>query len=725
MTFPNLSNLGSRAGGIRQSPFTPKRNGDDLPVLTTNEELLTEASKKESSEMNQVDFIFRALLFMLSKEVVFNVFGTLVHLTFLGEDITYEVQRLPHNRMVWLCRQGIAVGRIPKYMDPEKALCHRNRVTLVPWWEALWSIDPVTREDISLKPESPFSPEVTPSRLAQWYWNRYSSGMDFFPWKDITPGIEQVQCFQELEDLIEYLESRPVDEHSEVARPKLSDSNGFDEGSPGHLAHATQKRIEYTREQVAFWGRYAEGFMPEQLEPPPITRDPVTYLPTRKLANEIRRCMDEAVDEVSRAILSGTYLMDPQKGFKPVEGLPLAELLRFMMVGLNNQSAETAVCTHFVGRPDITPDVVLKVRRQIRADAVQALFRTFTDKLMNASALKDQWIRFGGYLVLGLDGTDINLLRNDQDEESSCAYSTKGARPYNQLHCTTCYDIFNGINYDYRLTSKKKTQERAALLDMLDTIQRLERPLIVADRGFESWEVLAGLCLRDQKFVIRLKDANSNGIMSGFQLEGKGDEFQVFADVTLCKKEPVDREPGTSYQKGNYSFLDGPDDTCRIKLRFYQFRLPNGKLECLVTNVPTWELSAEDLAVLYFRRWGVETSYRNIKYYMNTCFFHSVDPEYARQELHAKMTMYNFSSFLIRHVEVPGPRRKLVRKYEYAIKISRGTALCAQFFKHQIDADVLAASIIQRLQPIRPGRIFPRNVKPQSAKSSLYRGIGA
>ena len=87
------------------------------------------------------------------------------------------------------------------------------------------------------------------------------------------------------------------------------------------------------------------------------------------------------------------------------------------------------------------------------------------------------------------------------------------------------------------------------------------------------------------------------------------------------------------------------------------------------------------------------------------------------------MTMFNFSSFLIKHVAVPGPVRKAVRKYEYAIKLSRGTALCLQLVKGTITPDILATQIVKRLQPIRPGRNYPRKVRPQSAKPSTYRGL--
>ena len=44
--------------------------------------------------------------------------------------------------------------------------------------------------------------------------------------------------------------------------------------------------------------------------------------------------------------------------------------------------------------------------------------------------------------------------------------------------------------------------------------QRCEKAILLLDRGFESYNTLAHLLLSGQKFVLRAKDIDSNGILS-------------------------------------------------------------------------------------------------------------------------------------------------------------------------------------------------------------------
>ena len=57
-------------------------------------------------------------------------------------------------------------------------------------------------------------------------------------------------------------------------------------------------------------------------------------------------------------------------------------------------------------------------------------------------------------------------------------------------------------------------------------------------------------------------------------------------------------------------------------------------------------------------RWGIETSFRNLKHTLGLLHLHAKKVEFVRQEIFAKLTMYNFcelitQSVVIRFVVMP------------------------------------------------------------------------
>ena len=60
-----------------------------------------------------------------------------------------------------------------------------------------------------------------------------------------------------------------------------------------------------------------------------------------------------------------------------------------------------------------------------------------------------------------------------------------------------------------------------------------------------------------------------------------------------------------------------------ISFRIIKFLLPNGTTEYTYTNLPKEDFILDEIRELYNRRWGIETSFRDIKYAAGMLFFHS------------------------------------------------------------------------------------------------------
>lgn len=100
------------------------------------------------------------------------------------------------------------------------------------------------------------------------------------------------------------------------------------------------------------------------------------------------------------------------------------------------------------------------------------------------------------------------------------------------------------------------------------------------------------------KFVIRMKDIGSNGILSSYDLPD--DEFNTRIKTTLTRrhtKETVgDPDIYTILQPStDFDFLD---EKCRyydISFRIVRIRLENGSYICIATNLPEEEFSLKDI----------------------------------------------------------------------------------------------------------------------------------
>ena len=76
------------------------------------------------------------------------------------------------------------------------------------------------------------------------------------------------------------------------------------------------------------------------------------------------------------------------------------------------------------------------------------------------------------------------------------------------------YDFRNKAFVNAVVQGIKKKEERQALIKMITELDPTKKALIIADRGYESYNVFAA-CIENYKdFIIRIKDIGSNGVMA-------------------------------------------------------------------------------------------------------------------------------------------------------------------------------------------------------------------
>jgi len=98
--------------------------------------------------------------------------------------------------------------------------------------------------------------------------------------------------------------------------------------------------------------------------------------------------------------------------------------------------------------------------------------------------------------------------------------------------------------------------------------------------------------------------------------------------------------------------------------------------ECIITNLPQELFNAGEIKRLYAKRWGIESSFRELKYAIGLTRFHSKKLEYIIQEIWARMTLYNFCEIILTNfVAKKGDNCK----HTYQLNYTRAIRICCYF----------------------------------------------
>lgn len=156
-----------------------------------------------------------------------------------------------------------------------------------------------------------------------------------------------------------------------------------------------------------------------------------------------------------------------------------------------------------------------------------------------------------------------------------------------------------------------------------------------------------------------------------------------------------------------------------MNLRVLRFPISETEYECVITNLPREEFSSEDVKKLYAMRWGIITSFRELKYAVGLTSFHSKKREYITQEIWARLILYNFCEIITAHVTI----KKCTQKHVYQINYTLAIHICRYFISKmaEISPPDVEALISKEILPVRLGRHDPRKVDHKKAVSFLYR----
>lgn len=411
------------------------------------------------------------------------------------------------------------------------------------------------------------------------------------------------------------------------------------------------------------------------------------------------------------------YVKNPGKDFSRKRKLPFQKTISTIL-SLKGKSLSNELLDIFdldLSMPTVS--AFIQQRNKIDYCAFEALFHSFTNAV-------DEQKLFKGYRLLAVDGTKLHTPTNP-DETASFYEGANGQKPYNLIHLNALYDLNRRIYIDAIIQDGRKSNEYKAFVDMVDRDNSRIPAIYLADRGFGSYNNMAHVIEKGQNFLIRIKDIGSKGIASRLSLPEE-DEFDASFSLAFTRKQTnAVKSSDLEYLPHNVVFDFLPDSTKKstgiaiynLSFRLVRFKLTDDTYELLITNLDRNDFSVNDLKELYAMRWGIETSFRELKYTLALNYFHSKKTEYILQEVFAMLVMYNFAELITSHVVVK--QRK--RKYLYQINFSNAVHICRKFFLKNIDPSKVEALLLMHLLPIRQGPASPRRKSPKPSTSFTYR----
>ena len=409
------------------------------------------------------------------------------------------------------------------------------------------------------------------------------------------------------------------------------------------------------------------------------------------------------------------FVKNPGKDFTRDRKLPFGDVVQ-LLISMGGNSIYTELLEAYgFDVNTATTSAFVQQRAKILPSAFEFLLNEFTE---SQPGLKN----YRGYRLLATDGSDLLIATNPSDHETFCQ-NNPGEKGYNLIHLNAMYDLCNRLYVDAIIQPNDSKNEGKALANMVDRSRSNDETIVMADRGYESYNNFAHIEKKGWYYLIRVKDLGSSGILSGLTLP-TDDEFDVTINRVLTRKQTNEIKANPDIyrylnKKTTFDFLNAENAFYPITFRVVRFKISDVSYETVITNLPQSDFPPQELKTLYNMRWGLESAFRELKYAVGLVNFHSKKREHIDQEVFARIIMYNFAEMITTHVVIS----QADTKYAYQVNFTVAIHVCKRFLRlvDNVPPIEVEALIRKKTLPVRPDRAFVRNICTKKYVSFIYR----
>lgn len=408
----------------------------------------------------------------------------------------------------------------------------------------------------------------------------------------------------------------------------------------------------------------------------------------------------------------GQYSVHPGKDFSRNRKISPDTLISFL-VSQGSSSSRVEMLDFWDFDPSMPSlSAFSQQRAKLKPEALEAVFSNFNSRISQSVDIPDSDPDFR---YLAADGSTTSFFSRPAfaPEKYFCSPGSSIKGVYS-IHINAFFDLDSCTYTSAILQAVHEKNEFGAFCDMVDHHEILsgKKNVYIGDRGYCSYNNMAHVLEQGQYFLFRSKDIHSKGLVANFDFPSR-DCFDIDVPVTLVRRNSrkISVDPG-SYrrfigQDATFDFIEyGSSDTYTMKFRIVRVQLDNGSFECLVTNLPRDRFPPEKLKALYYRRWGIETSFRKLKYTIGLSNYHSCKPDYVKQEIWARLLAYNITELFIDLTAIETQETT----HEYKVNFTRATHICRVFLRPHTEKDQHDVRLLlqRELIPVRNERKYPR-----------------
>lgn len=340
--------------------------------------------------------------------------------------------------------------------------------------------------------------------------------------------------------------------------------------------------------------------------------------------------------------------------------------------------------------------------KQAYSEARQKISPTAFIKMANAIISwfygDDDFRRYKGYRLSAIDGCVLEL-NNSERLRSTFGYVENQSKKLARALSSGIYDIENDMMITSKI-AKYKTSERDLAIELIEQLKTLglKNDLILFDRGYPSAKLIAYLEKNNIKYLMRV---------SSFFLKA----------VNEAKKED--------------QIIIVKIDNENIRVRVVKFLLDSGEEETLITNLIEEDLSIKDFKELYFKRWGIEVKYNELKNRLQIENFTGDTPIAVEQDFYATIYLSNMIAIAKAEANQKIEKKNKGKNLKYEYKVNSNIligrlkdSLVLMFLednerKRSKMLNKIMKEISRSVIPIRLGRSNPRNMNVKANKYAI------
>lgn len=431
---------------------------------------------------------------------------------------------------------------------------------------------------------------------------------------------------------------------------------------------------------------------------------------------KVKSMISGLIDDMEKT--KQNFVVNPQKDFTRTRMISFSDTIRCLLnmeSGTLNTELRCFFSTHNSEIP--TSSAFIQQRTKLRNNTFSHIFQSLNLSFPFPKLQK-------GYHLLAVDGSDTNIPSLKNSPETTVRSNTKGV-DYHQFHLNAMFDLLEHRYVDYVIQPRATADERAAFCEMVRKNTINGKCIYICDRGYSSLNTIYTVISAGQFFLFRLQDLKGKNSLFKYTETPCNQSFDIDIEfhVTRCNKKEYRNDKAKYKIVRTERIFDGIPSGDRksiivLNFRLLKFMLDNGSYEYIATNLPKSEFDIYAIRELYNKRWGIETSFRILKYNLSLSFFHSKKRVFIIQELEARLIAFNITMLLVSCAHV----KKHGHKYKYKVAISDAVVTMRLFLAGKLSAKKVINDLLRYLTPIRPGRSFQRKVRSKRVIPFNYRG---